>query len=376
MKLIIDIYGIIPKNYNTNSPLKNTNATLDINKIIEINTNSYTDSAKNICVDNTKSTNANNNYSSFTQTFCVNIINKARYEIINEAIYANSIKSTCVDNIKTTNYMDIIKSTCNGTIKNKFTCADSAKSTYNDKIKSTIVKINYLDIPKSTYADLVNSESTKIIKQNRVYCNKINNKSVHSKINYEISALLKIKKVSNTNIIIKKKLDPQAINIKYELNALNKIKTVTNASKNVIDFLNKHIIQIINGIKVHMQNVINNAVANRVIHDNTKKAHAKLANSILLINKIYVESNTASNTSKKTHKNLFNNVLKQIKTFNKVHKPDNVFDYDKCKKLHKELFNKVLIKLLYTKSAGHKDSSANIKKAHANDVKHANSFFT
>ena len=66
-------------------------------------------------------------------------------------------------------------------------------------------------------------------------------------------------------------------------------------------------------------------------------------------------------------------MLKQIKTFNKVHKQDNVFDYDKCKKLHKELFNKVLIELLYTKSAGHKDSSANINKAHANDVKHANS---
>ena len=38
-------------------------------------------------------------------------------------------------------------------------------------------------------------------------------------------------------------------------------------------------------------------------------------------------------------------------------------------KLHKELFNKVLIDLLYTKSAGHKDSSANINKAHANDAK-------
>ena len=31
--------------------------------------------------------------------------------------------------------------------------------------------------------------------------------------------------------------------------------------------------------------------------------------------------------------------------------------------VHKELFNKVLIELLYTKSAGHKDSSANINKA-------------
>ena len=66
-------------------------------------------------------------------------------------------------------------------------------------------------------------------------------------------------------------------------------------------------------------------------------------------------------------------MLKQIKTFNKRHKQDNVFDYNKCKKLHKELFNKVLIELLYTKSAGHKDSSANINKAHDNDVKHVNS---
>ena len=86
-----------------------------------------------------------------------------------------------------------------------------------------------------------------------------------------------------------------------------------------------------------------------------------------------IENNTASNTSKKIHKKLFKNVLKQIKTFNKVPKQDIIFDYDKCKKLHKELFNKVLIELLYTKSAGHKDSSANVNKAHANDVKHANS---
>ena len=87
--------------------------------------------------------------------------------------------------------------------------------------------------------------------QKEVYCNYINNKSAHSKINSELNALLKIKKVINTNIIIKKKLNPQAINIKYEINALTKIKKVTNASKNVIDFLNKHITQIIKGNKVH-----------------------------------------------------------------------------------------------------------------------------
>ena len=66
-------------------------------------------------------------------------------------------------------------------------------------------------------------------------------------------------------------------------------------------------------------------------------------------------------------------MLKQIKTFNKVRRQVIMFDHDKCKKLHKELFNGVLIELLYTKSAGHKDSSANVNKAHANDTKHANS---
>ena len=39
---------------------------------------------------------------------------------------------------------------------------------------------------------------------------------------------------------------------------------VTNASKNVIDFLNKHITQIIKCNKVHMQN---NNVTNAVIYD-------------------------------------------------------------------------------------------------------------
>ena len=161
--------------------------------------------------------------------------------------------------------------------------------------------------------DSVKSASTKITKQKsnitRVYCNNINNKSAHTKINYEIDRLLKIKKASSTNIIIKKKLNPQAINIKYELNMLNKLKKVTNASKNVIDFLNIHITSIIKG--------------NKVTHDNIKKAHAK---SAISINKVHIENNSASNTSKKTHKKLFQNVLKQIKTFNKVHKQDNVFD--------------------------------------------------
>ena len=171
-----------------------------------------------------------------------------------KSLIGTLIKNAYIDNIKSTNYIDIIKSTCSDIIKKYFTYADSAKSTCKDKIKSTIVNINYLNIPKSTCTHSVKSANIKITKQKsnstRVYCNNIHNKSAHSKINYELNALLKIKKVSNTNIIIKKKLNPQAINIKYELNALNKIKKVTNASKNVIDFLNKHITQIINGNKV------------------------------------------------------------------------------------------------------------------------------
>ena len=121
--------GMIPKNYNTNNPLKDTNATLDTNKIIEINSDNYADSAKSACVDKIKSTNANNNYSSFIKTFCASIIKKAFNEIINEAAYANSTKSTCIDTIKSTNYIDIIKRIRNDTIKNNFTYADSAKST-------------------------------------------------------------------------------------------------------------------------------------------------------------------------------------------------------------------------------------------------------
>ena len=92
---------------------------------------------------------------------------------------------------------------------------------------------------------------------------------------------------------------------------------------------------------------------------------------IKTFNKVHKQDNVFDyDKCKKLHKELFNKVLKQIKTFNKVHKQDNVFDYDKCKKLHKELFDKVLIELLSTNNAGHKDSSANINKAHANDAKY------
>ena len=123
----IDNSCITPKNFNTKDSLKNTNATLDISKIIEINSNCYTDSAKSVCADKIKSCyDKNNNYWSFIKTFCASIIKKACNEIINEAIYANSTKSTSIGNIKSTNYIDIIKSTCNDTIKNNFNYADSA----------------------------------------------------------------------------------------------------------------------------------------------------------------------------------------------------------------------------------------------------------
>ena len=161
----IDNSGIIPKNYNTKDPLKNTNATLDINKIIDANNDNYADSAKSACIDKIKSTDVNNNYSSFIKTLCEGIIKSACNEIIKDAIYTDSTKSTCIDNIKSTNYIDIMKSTCNDTIRNKFNYADSAKSTCNDKIKSTIANINYLDIPKSTCADKIKRASAKIAKR-------------------------------------------------------------------------------------------------------------------------------------------------------------------------------------------------------------------
>ena len=99
-------------------------------------------------------------------------------------------------------------------------------------------------------------------------------KKTHQKL-FE-NALLKLKKVSATKIIIKKKLNPQVINIKYEPNTLLKFEKVTNASKNVIAFLNKQITQIIKGNKVHTHNEINITTTHIVIHDNIKKAHVKL----------------------------------------------------------------------------------------------------
>ena len=116
----IDNSCIITKNDNTKDSFKNTNATLGINQVIEINTNCYTDSAKIVCVDQIKSTNANNNYRSFIKTFCASIIKKACNEIINEATSANNTQSACIDHIKSTKYIDIIKSKCNDTRKKQF----------------------------------------------------------------------------------------------------------------------------------------------------------------------------------------------------------------------------------------------------------------
>ena len=132
-----------------------------------------------------------------------------------------------------------------------------------------------------------------------------------------------------------------------------------------------------------------------VICDNIKNTNKKL------INKVHIENNSGNTITKKTHikvfnnvpkkvkllnnthadydkyKKLFNNVLKQIKQVNKVHtKTSNTFiDLDKCKKAHKKLFINVLNQLKSNnnvhiqKSAGHKDSSANIiNEVHIRDI--------
>ena len=232
----IDNSGIIPKHYNTKDPLKkeNANVTLDINKIVNVNNDIYADNVKSVSIDNIKSTNVS--YLTSIRRFCNDIIKIACEEIIkSDIIYADSAKSNC-----------------NGIIKSTTIYADNAKSTCNDNIKYTDIKIN--------------KKNTNIT---GVYCKNINNKSAHSKINYELNALLKLKKVSDNNIIIKKKLDLQVINIKYELSALLKLKKVTNASNDVINFLNKHITQIIKDNKVHTHDKTNSTIY-VVIHDNIK----------------------------------------------------------------------------------------------------------
>ena len=168
---------------------ENTNVTLDINKIVDVNNDIYADSAKSTCIDNVKSTDVN--YLTSIRSFWIDIIKSPCEEIIkSDIVYADSAKSTCNDILKSTAiYADSAKSTCNDIIKSTTIYADSAKSTCNDNIKYTNIKIN----KKNTNID-------------KVYCKNINNKSAHSNINYELNAPLKLKKFSYNNIIIKRNL--------------------------------------------------------------------------------------------------------------------------------------------------------------------------
>ena len=114
----IENRGIIHKNYNTKDPLKkenNANITLDINKIIDVNSDNYLDSTKSTSMDIMKSTNANGNYLDSTKSTCKNIIKSNNVNII---------------------------------------YVDSVKSTYSDVIKSSNVISNYLVSTKSTYIDI------------------------------------------------------------------------------------------------------------------------------------------------------------------------------------------------------------------------------
>ena len=133
----IENSGVIPKNYNTKDSLKKdiANAPIDINKIIDANSDNSADSGKSACIDIIKSTNAN-------------------------SMYVDSIKSTCNDNIKNTTitYANNANSTCIDIIKSinvKISYLDSIKSSNVDIIKSTNVNHNYLDNIKSTCEDKI-----------------------------------------------------------------------------------------------------------------------------------------------------------------------------------------------------------------------------
>ena len=111
----IDKSGIKPTIYNTKDPLKkenNANITLDINKIIDVNSDNYLDSTKSTSMDIMKSTNANGNYLDSTKSTCKNIIK------------SNNVNIICVDSVKST-YSDVIKSS--NVISNSLV---STKSTY------------------------------------------------------------------------------------------------------------------------------------------------------------------------------------------------------------------------------------------------------
>ena len=111
----------------------------------------------------------------------------------------------------------------------------------------------------------------------------------------------------------------------------------------------------------------NNSVDN--VSNISKKTHKKLFENVL--KQIKSHNNVFDyDKCKKIHKKLFHNVLKQIKSVNKVHKQDNAFDYDKCKKILKELFNEVVIELASTNNTGHKDSSAIINEPCTHDIQY------
>ena len=206
-----DNSGIIPKSYNTKDSIKKdiTSVPIDINKIIDENSDNYTNSAKSTCIDIIKST---INYTDSAKRTCINIIKRT----IN---YTDNIKGTCIVIIKSTNvnnnYLHSIKSTCiditkSNNVNNKY--IDNIKSTTGNHIKSTDVNNKYIDNIIHKCVDKKNN----IIAPHK----NINNKSA-----YEISALLKGKKVTNIskNIIISKKTNHQAAIIKYELNMLSKL---------------------------------------------------------------------------------------------------------------------------------------------------------
>ena len=164
--------GIIPKNYNTKDLLKKiiTSVPIDINKIIDKNSDNYTDSAKSTCIDIIKRT-------------------------IN---YTDSAKSTCIDIIKSNN------------INSKY--IHNIKSTTGDHIKSTNGNNKYID----------NIIHKCVDKKNNVIAHRQN---INNKSEYEISALLKSKKVTNIskNIIISTKTNHKVAIIKCELNMLSKL---------------------------------------------------------------------------------------------------------------------------------------------------------
>ena len=363
----IDNSNIIPKNYNTNTPSKNNiNNENVINEIIINNVDIYSDSANSACIDIIKCIDAIIDNTKCTTLVIIKIINTYTIIDIIKSIIAfidnlkiiivyiiriinnkaNNIKSICYTKRKSTKYFGIKKD-------NKY--LDSTKNICYDKINST----NVNNIMKSTCADKIKAYTINANKNN-------NNTITYKKVKWELNMLSKIKKVTNKNNITTKKTNKLATSIKYDLNSLNKLKKVTNTPTNLINFLNMHINRIKND------------------NENIKNTHN------ILINKVHIENNSANSITKKTQLKVFNdipkkvksinnknNVLKQIKQINKRHtKTNNAFiDFNKCKKAHSKLFINVLNQIKSNnnkhmqKSAGHKDSSANIiNEVHTRDI--------